>query len=59
MCGCGVEKYGQRHDVHHIVPIISGGVHESELLLELCRACHERVEKFTSEIPEVTPLLVE
>jgi len=59
MCGAGMEKYGRKHDIHHIVPIIAGGCHSQDLLMELCRECHESAEKRIFQIPEVTPVLVE
>jgi hypothetical protein len=59
MCGASVSKYGQKHDVHHIVPVVAGGANEPELLMELCRGCHANVEKYTRELPGMKPVLTE
>lgn len=52
-CGSSVELL----DLHHIVPVLSGGVNHPDLLMTLCRPCHLTVESFTRTI--VTPLLVD
>lgn len=56
---CGVESDGQAHDLHHIVPILAGGVNERELLIELCRQCHETVEAYTRDLPGMESVLTE
>lgn len=48
---CGVD--GERAlDVHHIVPIASGGLHGDWNLLALCRSCHRTVEVKTKQFTE-------
>lgn len=37
-------------DVHHIVPIRTGGTHHDDNLLALCRSCHSTVERFTASL---------
>jgi 5-methylcytosine-specific restriction endonuclease McrA len=56
---CGAEPDTQAHDLHHIVPILAGGVNEPELLIELCRQCHETVEAYTHDLPGMQPVLAE
>lgn len=57
---CG-EKFDDdsEFDIHHIVPILSGGCNSQELLMPLCRSCHRKTESYTKSIPEVEPVLVE
>lgn len=33
--------------VHHIIPLMYGGVSDRENLMVLCRKCHKKAEKFT------------
>lgn len=48
---CGAEPPSDRAlDVHHIVPIRSGGSHHEENLMVLCRSCHSTVERFTDSL---------
>lgn len=44
-------------DVHHIVPIMSGGTNDEWNLMTLCVSCHNRAEAFTREYIE--PVLIE
>lgn len=54
MCG---EHPDRKLDVHHIVPIMSGGCNADELLMCLCRTCHRKVELLTRKITD--PVLIE
>ena len=56
---CGAEAGERAHDLHHIVPILAGGVNEPELLIELCRQCHENAEAYTRQFPEFEVVLCE
>lgn len=49
---CGVEEETQRRalDVHHIVPILSGGTNGDWNLTALCGDCHRRAEAYTRGI---------
>jgi len=48
---CGTRRQSSRAlDVHHIVPIRSGGTHDEENLMALCRSCHSKIEKFTKRL---------
>ena len=59
MCGAVSDGDDRNHDVHHIVPIMSGGCNAPELLTTLCRPCHHKAEAYTTSIPEVSPVLAE
>lgn len=54
---CGAAGTDRRLDVHHIVPVLAGGVSDDDLLTTLCRACHRKAEAYTRDIPEVRPIL--
>lgn len=56
---CGAEATERAHDLHHIVPILAGGVNDPELLVELCRSCHEAAEAYGSDLPGMKPVLTE
>jgi hypothetical protein len=56
---CGDEATDRAHDLHHIVPILAGGVNDPELLIELCRECHESTEAYTRDLPGMGPVLTE
>lgn len=51
MCG-SVSEYGRSVDIHHIVPVMSGGTNGDYNLMPLCRVCHGKVEKYTRELME-------
>lgn len=49
MCGATEEDFeDDLLDVHHIVPVMAGGVNRSELLMVLCRSCHRKADLFTA-----------
>lgn len=50
---CGTDE---NLDVHHIVPILSGGTNDEWNLMTLCVGCHNRVESFTRKYMD--PVLV-
>lgn len=52
MCGLISEENDKSLDVHHIVPITSGGTNEEELLIPLCLNCHRSAESYTQRIVE-------
>lgn len=56
---CGSTSEGKRLDVHHIVPIVSGGSNHQDNLLALCDACHRNCDSFIRQYPEFDPVLVE
>lgn len=45
-------------DVHHIVPIMSGGTNEPWNLMTLCESCHIEAEWYTRQYGEFDPVLV-
>lgn len=45
-------------ELHHIVPVLAGGLNEPWNLLTLCRECHQTAEAYTREVTE-RPLLRE
>jgi hypothetical protein len=51
---CGADK---RLQVHHIIPVMSGGTNEPWNLMTLCVSCHGKAESFTRN--HVPPVLVE
>jgi endogenous inhibitor of DNA gyrase (YacG/DUF329 family) len=57
MCGCVPGP--QSHDVHHIVPIVSGGSNHECNLMTLCDHCHGKAEQFVRQYPEFDPVLVD
>jgi hypothetical protein len=54
---CGAS--GCKLDVHHIIPISSGGTNESWNLMTLCAHCHARAESYTKNLPEVEAVFTE
>jgi len=56
---CGAEATERAHDLHHIVPVLAGGVNNPQLLVELCRSCHEVAEAYTRNLPGMEPVLTE
>lgn len=44
-------------DVHHIIPILSGGTNGEWNMMTLCESCHSQVEWFTRDLVE--PVLIE
>jgi len=46
-------------EVHHIVPVLSGGVSHGDLLITLCTGCHNTAEAYTRKIPEFEAVLTE
>lgn len=47
---CGRRQSERGLDVHHIVPLVCGGTNDEELLMALCRSCHQRVERYSEQI---------
>ena len=47
MCGAGDSGNGRALHLHHIIPIMAGGIHADELLMWLCHSCHHDVEQYT------------
>jgi len=50
MCGDTAAEVGRKLDVHHIVPLLSGGLNEAWNLITLCLTCHQKAESKTREI---------
>lgn len=46
------EEEAKLLDVHHIIPVASGGVNGDWNLLTLCRSCHTTVEHYTRTITD-------
>ena len=44
------------HNAHHIIPVLSGGVNDPDLLIALCDECHMTVEAFTRRLDEIEPI---
>lgn len=49
LCECEIPI---RKNVHHIIPVLSGGVNAPELLMLLCPSCHQIVESYTKGFTE-------
>jgi HNH endonuclease. len=49
LCGVHQRECTQQHHIHHIVPLLSGGVNVDENLMVLCSECHFQVEWFTND----------
>lgn len=52
---CGGDNGDKRLDVHHIIPIVSGGCNDDELLMALCRGCHSKADSVARDIS--TPMI--
>lgn len=52
MCGAKESPNDRALQLHHIVPVMAGGVHEDELVMWLCHPCHRAVEGFTTRTLE-------
>lgn len=52
LCGIESDDLDRSLDVHHIVPLNSGGINVEELLIPLCLDCHRTVETYTKDIVE-------
>lgn len=57
MCGITESETGRELDIHHIVPILSGGTNGDYNLMALCRTCHKTIEEYTRGI--IDPVLVD
>lgn len=55
LCG-GSPDSNRRLDVHHIVPLLAGGSNHPDNLIPLCPTCHQKVESYTWDIDEVSPV---
>jgi len=51
LCGCDAED-GRALDVHHIIPLISGGTNHKDNLIPLCHECHRSSEAYTRQFTE-------
>lgn len=51
---CGEDYSGDtsRLQAHHIIPVKGGGRNTDELLMSLCRSCHNTVESYTKQFTE-------
>lgn len=56
---CGESDPTQALDVHHIIPLTSGGCNTPELLMALCKECHMKAEAYVKAVPEVEPVFIE
>jgi len=46
LCGASESPNGSGLQLHHIIPIMAGGVHEEELMMPVCQPCHHRVDGY-------------
>jgi 5-methylcytosine-specific restriction endonuclease McrA len=44
---CGEESTQKRYDIHHIIPLLAGGVNAEWNYMTLCRSCHRKSEAYT------------
>ncbi len=49
---CGEFGVGRSLDVHHIVPVVSGGNNHPDNLITLCISCHRKAEEYTKQFTE-------
>lgn len=49
---CGGNEAVRAHDVHHIIPVVSGGTNENWNLITLCIPCHRKAEEFTKKFTQ-------
>lgn len=59
MCGEAAEDANRKLDVHHIIPLLSGGTNDEWNMTTLCRACHRKAEAYSRDIPELESVLIE
>lgn len=45
--------------LHHIVPVLAGGLNAPWNYMTLCRACHQRAEDYCRDLPGMGPVLTE
>lgn len=57
ICGKTKEDVGRALDVHHIIPIRSGGTNGKWNLMTLCPSCHHTAENYCREYPGFEALL--
>lgn len=48
---CG-DKSNNRIALHHIIPVMSGGINEGWNFMELCATCHNHIEHYTKSFTE-------
>jgi hypothetical protein len=48
-CGCQTDR---ELDVHHVIPVASGGTNNDALLMALCRSCHFKADRFIEKYTE-------
>lgn len=59
-CGGSQAENGKKLDVHHIIPVMDGGLNEDWNLIPLCQSCHKTVEWYTvNKIVGQEPILAE
>lgn len=46
---CGEQDSDRDLDVHHIIPVASGGTNDPVNLMSLCGSCHKTVETYTEQ----------
>jgi 5-methylcytosine-specific restriction endonuclease McrA len=56
-CGKTAGDVGRELDVHHIIPVRSGGTNGEWNLMTLCPSCHHRTENYCRQYPGFEPLL--
>jgi len=49
---CGEFANGRALDVHHIVPVSTGGTNEEWNLITLCQSCHRKAERYIEKFTE-------
>jgi len=49
---CGEFGVTRSLDVHHIIPVVSGGTNNPENLITLCMSCHRKAEEYTKKFTE-------
>jgi 5-methylcytosine-specific restriction endonuclease McrA len=56
---CGGSPDGKKLDVHHIVPLVSGGTNGRWNLMALCDGCHNSAEAYIRDLPGMGAVLTE
>lgn len=59
MCGAETSPRGRDLSLHHIVPVLSGGVNHEDNFMTLCEPCHSKAEAYCSDLPGFEKILVE
>lgn len=58
-CGAGESENGSPLDVHHIVPVLSGGTNDEWNAMTLCRQCHGRADSYIRQFDAFASVLTE